>query len=240
MYAMDSRAPQAPDRSVFAHVAPFGIFMGFLILVGATDRLALDLGLGKLSPLFLNSAFVLYPIQTIVCAAALWIYRREYFFTPHSFLWGLVAGVAVLAIWLAPQVIFGQPPRTEGFDPTRFEPGSSAYWFTVVMRFVRLAVVVPFVEEIFWRGFLMRYLIDSQGFAKVAFGTYKPISFFGVALLFTLVHSPDDYPAAFLAGCAYNGLAVYTRSLSACVFAHAVTNLLLGFYIMATKQWGFW
>ena len=35
-------------------------------------------------------------------------------------------------------------------------------------------------------------------------------------------------------------VAYRTKNLSTCVITHAVTNLLLGAWIMQTKQWGFW
>jgi membrane protease YdiL (CAAX protease family) len=57
---------------------------------------------------------------------------------------------------------------------------------------------------------------------------------------FTLVHSQEDWPAALLTGILFNLIAVRTKSLWACVVAHAVANLALGLYICATRQWGFW
>jgi uncharacterized protein len=142
-------------------------------------------------------------------------------------------------VWISPQLFFGAGPRLEGFDPTIFEENPVLFWLTLSMRFVRLVILVPLVEEIFWRGFLMRFLVN-ENFAGVRFGTYTPLSFFGVALAFTLVHSPADWPAAFVAGILFGWVAVRGKSLLGCVLAHAVTNLLLGAYIVATQQWGFW
>ena len=99
--------------------------------------------------------------------------------------------------------------------------------------------MVPFVEEIFWRGFLLRYLI-REDFESVPFGTFSWRSFALVTVFFALEHQPADYPAALLTGALYNWIAIRTRSLSSCILAHAITNLLLGVYIMATRQWGFW
>ena len=113
------------------------------------------------------------------------------------------------------------------------------YWGTLVFRLLRIAVVVPFVEEIFWRGFLLRYLIKDD-FASVPFGTFSWLSFGVVTVFFTLEHQPVDYPAAFVTGILFNWVAIHTRSLSSCILAHAITNLLLSFYILATRQWGFW
>ena len=52
--------------------------------------------------------------------------------------------------------------------------------------------------------------------------------------------SSADWPAAALTGALYNFVAYRTRSLSACVLAHALTNALLGLWILRTGQWGFW
>ena len=106
-------------------------------------------------------------------------------------------------------------------------------------RFTRLVIVVPLVEEIFWRGFLLRYLV-REDFTAIPFGSSNRFSFWAVVVAFTAVHAPADWPAAFLTGILFNLIAVRTRSLAACVTAHAVANLALGVYICATKQWGFW
>ena len=102
-----------------------------------------------------------------------------------------------------------------------------------------LLVVVPLVEEIFWRGFLLRLLIDED-FERVPFGTFSWFSFSIVTLGFALSHSPADWPAALVTGALYNAVAYRTKSLSSCILTHAVTNLLLGLWIMKTGQWGFW
>jgi len=225
-----------PSSGIAPYVVPFVVFMGGLALAGAVA------GAGGSSENLLLSRpeFWVYPLQTFLCGAALVIYWKRYDFGARKG-WGtaIAAGVLALALWLSPQVLFGVPPRTGGFDPTVFSDIPLLYWLTVVARFARLVVIVPLVEEIFWRGFLMRYLI-REDFESVALGAYKPLSFFGVAGLFMLVHSMPDWPAAFLTGLIYNFLAVKTKSLAACVAAHAVTNLGLGLYIMATRQWGFW
>ena len=85
----------------------------------------------------------------------------------------------------------------------------------------------------------MRVII-REDFTNVAFGTFQWGSFLVVAVCFMLVHDTADWPAAFLCGIAYNTLAVRTKNLTACIIAHALTNLGLGLYIIATKQWGFW
>ncbi|MGH8100236.1 MAG: CAAX prenyl protease-related protein, partial [Chthoniobacterales bacterium] len=113
------------------------------------------------------------------------------------------------------------------------------YWATVIFRFLRLVVVVPLIEEIFWRGFLLRYFV-KEDFEHVQFGSFSWLSFGIVTALFGFSHSMADWPAALLTGAVYNGVAYRTKSLSSCVLTHALTNLLLGLWIMKTKEWGFW
>jgi CAAX prenyl protease-like protein len=95
------------------------------------------------------------------------------------------------------------------------------------------------MEEIFWRGFLLRFVIDEH-FERVPFGKFTWPSFAIVTVAFTFSHSRPDWLAAFAASALYNVVAYRTRSLTSCAIAHATTNLLLGFWIMQTHQWGFW
>ena len=145
----------------------------------------------------------------------------------------------VFLLWITPQIFLGFAPRTSGFNPDVFTARPILFWLTVAFRFLRLVVIVPLVEEIFWRGFLLRYLIDEK-FDRVPFGRFSWLSFVVVTGAFALSHSVPDWPAAVLTGALYNWVAYRTRSLSTCVIAHALTNLLLGMWIMSTKQWGFW
>jgi hypothetical protein len=182
----------------------------------------------------------LYPLQTLLCAGLLIYFWRDYDF--HSLgrpLFAVLIALLVFALWIAPQQFLGFPPRLFGFNPEALAARPVLYWATIILRFLRLVVVVPLLEEIFWRGFLLRYLI-AEDFTKVAFGTFSWLSFAAVTLAFCLAHSRPDWPAALITGALYNVVAYRTRSLSSCVLAHALTNLALGLWIMATKQWGFW
>ena len=217
-----------------AYVAPFLVFMAGLMLVSLVKD-------SQAGSLWLRSPeYWIYPLQTALCGAALIFYWRQYDFGKRGgIVLGLAAGVVVLAIWIAPQAVLGAGARVDGFDPSVFGEGSALYWMTVTARFARLVIIVPLVEEIFWRGFLMRYLI-KEDFTSLPVGAFQWKSFSAVALCFMLVHGMADWPAALLCGILYNFVAVRTGSLGACVLAHAVTNLGLGVYIMATRQWGFW
>ena len=205
------------------------------------------LSIGLITPLnwlgVANSQYVVFPLQTLACGAMVAVWWRHYHLgLPRGLVFTLAVGVLALAIWVSPQELFGFPHRNgdaSSFNPTIFASGSPTYWGTLTLRFLRMVVVVPFVEEIFWRGFLLRYLI-REDFENVPFGTFSWFSFALVTVGFTLEHQPVDYAAAFVTGALFNWVAIRTRSLSSCILAHAVTNLLLGIYIMATRQWGFW
>ncbi|CAN5626605.1 hypothetical protein BH09VER1_BH09VER1_14300 [soil metagenome] len=206
------------------------------------------IGLGSLFGSFKDSPNLLlahpeywiFPLQSLVSAAILIYFWKEYTFAP---LWpwfiGAIVGLLGLAIWISPQAWLGFPARTDGFNPDVFGESPLLYNLTVLSRFTRLVLIVPLVEELFWRGFVMRYLI-KEDFTSVAFGAFTRMSFIVVAVLFMLEHQPVDYVAAIIYALLINTVAVKTRSLFACVVCHAVTNLGLGIYIMRTGQWGFW
>jgi len=208
-----------------AYVAPFVAFLLMLCAVDLTGGMA---------------AYWVYPAQTLLCGALLiWFWSRYSLKAPVKLVYTLSIAVIVLLIWISPQEVFGYPRRLNGFDPTCFEGNPLIYSASLGLRFVRLVIVAPLVEEIFWRGFLLRYLI-REDFESVPFGTFRWTSFLVVTAGFCLEHSPADRPAALVTAVLFNLVAYRTRSLSSCVIAHAATNLFLGIYIMCTGQWGFW
>lgn len=223
----------ASGRKLATYTLPMAVFLGALAAVAGLKAIGGSFW-------FDSPEYWVYPLQTLLCAALLLWYRREYEFNGvRQALVAMAAGIIVLVMWISPQAFFGFAPRTEGFDPTVFADQPAAYWATVLFRFLRLVVIVPLVEEIFWRGFLLRYFVDEK-FDRVPFGTFSWLSFAVVSVGFTFVHSTADWPAALLTGALYNFVAYRTKSLGACVLAHAVTNLLLGLWIMRSGQWGFW
>ena len=109
------------------------------------------------------------------------------------------------------------------------------------MRFLRAVVVVALVEEIFWRGFLMRFVGDWEGdYWRQPFGRATWQSYLIVTGLFMAAHAPVDYAGAFLYGTLTYLLCVWSKSLGACVVMHATANLLMGLYIMAYGKYGLW
>jgi hypothetical protein len=112
-------------------------------------------------------------------------------------------------------------------------------WAFLAVRFFGLVAVVPVIEEFFLRGFLMPLVVDQEWW-KAPFGKVN-----GLAVAVSIV-APMLWhqPAEFLAAAAWFGmitwLMVRTRNPWDCVLAHAVTNLLLGIYVLCFSQWALW
>lgn len=226
---------RSPASHQTKFIAPFLVFMGLLAGVDLLDHFLEGEG-----PFWISQPkYWIYPLQTLLCGALLWLWRRDYRLkAPSRPGWTSLIAAAVFLLWISPQTFFSSPQRLEGFDPTVFD-AVSARLATLALRLLRLVVVVPLLEEIFWRGFLLRYLVRPD-FGNVPFGTFTWPSFLGVTAAFGLAHWGPDFLPALITGALYNLVAYRTGNLSSCVLAHALTNLFLGVYILATRQWGFW
>ncbi len=254
-----SSHPPAKDPALLtrAHVVPFAVFMGFMLVL---QLVAANLQWRHpAAPWWRQDpAHFIYPIQTLVTLGLLVCYWRHYDFR-CSWKWNLLAvvfGLAGIALWLLPTVLYdawgltstpdgvlkflGVAPRSDGFDPGLFHD-PWAWWTVVCLRFLRAVVVVALVEEIFWRGFLMRFVGDWEGdYWRQPFGRASWKSFFIVTGLFMAAHAPVDYAAAFAYGSLTYLLCIWSKSLGACVVMHATANLILGLYVMATGKYGLW
>jgi CAAX prenyl protease-like protein len=218
-----------------AYLGPFFVFVGLLGL----GELIGHFGEGSALWALDQPLYWVFPLQTVVCAAMMiWWWKRYEFNWGRGWWLGLIVGIIALIVWVAPQQWFHAERRLGGFDLWFFGGGSAFKW-NAAFRVARLVIVVPLLEEIFWRGFLLRHLIDEP-FDQVPFGTRSWRAFAIVAGLFGVAHWGPDFIPAIITGALYNGVAYTTRSLGACVIAHATTNLLLGAYIFKTQQWGFW
>lgn len=229
---MDSAGAEFDRRKLVAFTLPAA---AFFVLLG------LDSALRKRGSAFrLDSPeYWIYPAQTAICGALLiWFWRDYQFRAPRQITLTVAVALLVFALWIAPQEWLDVAPRLVGFNPETFA-GQPAYWTTVAVRFIRLAVVVPLVEEIFWRGFLLRYLVNET-FHRIPIGTFSWLSFVLVTVGFGFAHSRADWISALITGALYNCVAYRTKSLASCILAHAITNLCLGLWIMKTGQWGFW
>ncbi len=216
------------EATWFPYVAPFVVF-------------ALLTFPGTLWP---EAAHLWYIIKTVIVGLMLVTFRCRY----RGFAWatsvtnwvvGVFVGILVLLIWVAPEGLaqFMRIGQSRGFDPHSFGVTGAELWGVIGMRLLGASVVVPVMEELFWRSFMMRVLIDAD-FERVALGTYRPFSFALVAVAFGFEH--DRWLVGIIAGAIYGGLLVWRRDLLTCMIAHAVTNLGLGIYVLKTHRWSFW
>jgi hypothetical protein len=162
---------------------------------------------------------------------------------------GLVTGTVGIALWIGlshlhlEQYIAGylpswlQPSERVGFNPWEQLDGGLAIAAFLAVRIIGIALVVPLAEELFWRGFLLRWTIDPD-WEKVPVGAFSWQSCLTVTALFTLAH-PEWLPAASYC-LLLNGLLYWKKDLWQCIVAHAVSNLLLVFYVLATDNWWLW
>jgi len=135
-----------------------------------------------------------------------------------------------LPSWLRPG------PRV-GFNPFQELTHPMAVWGFIVVRLIGLVALVPLAEELFWRGFLLRWFISAE-WEKVPLGRFSVTSFFAVILLFTLAH--PEWLAAALYCALLNALLYWKKDLWICIVAHAVSNLLLGLYVLGKGAWWLW
>jgi CAAX prenyl protease-like protein len=108
----------------------------------------------------------------------------------------------------------------------------------VVLRAASCTLLVPVFEELFWRSWMMRWLIKPH-FQEIPFGTYVSSAFWTVAAMFAIEHGPY-WEVGLVAGISYNWWAIRTRSLADCILVHAVTNGLLSAFVLFTGQWQYW
>ena len=181
-------------------------------------------------------------LRGLVTAALLAVFWRHYTELRQSRLStretaiAIAAGAGVFLAWIAldqPWARLGG--EAAGYSPLTAEGGID--WPRALARIAVLAAVVPVMEELFWRSFLMRW-IDTRDFLNL---DARKVSGMAVALttgLFAVEHSL--WVAGLMAGLAYAGLYMTTNNLRAPVLAHAVTNAILGLWILTTGSWHLW
>jgi CAAX prenyl protease-like protein len=98
-------------------------------------------------------------------------------------------------------------------------------------------LVVPLLEEVFFRSFLYRYLAKTD-FQSVPMGQFMLVPFLVAAAIFCFEHR--EWLAGILCGFAYQGLVIWKKRLGDAITAHALTNLLLGLWVIWKGAWHFW
>jgi CAAX prenyl protease-like protein len=194
--------------------------------------------------IFKLPAQISYPLRFVVVLLLLLAARQYISLRPRFALQTVVVGTAVFVLWVAPDLLFGYrhfwlfENSLTGRVASTIDPALRRSVPFAILRAAGCALLVPVFEELFWRSWLMRWLIEPR-FEKIPFGTYSRSAFWTVAALFAVEHGPY-WEVGLAAGIVFNWWAVRTRSLADCILAHAVTNALLSAFVLFTGQWQYW
>ena len=210
-------------------VYPLAIFMAFSILLGVGGEWIEwkhpEAAWWQQAP-----EMLVYPLQTLVCGWWLWHVRREieWDWNARACGWGVLFGLVGIGLWLVPYFA-GWIPNTGGFEPERiFGAGTAATYAEYSMRFARAVIVVPLAEELFWRGFLMRWCVNRDFPQSVAAGTPSRLGYVVTTAAFMFIHNPVDYAGAFCYGSLAYLLVVKTKRITPAIIMHAVANAIMG------------
>jgi CAAX prenyl protease-like protein len=183
----------------------------------------------------------LYPVKTVAVVAVLFAYRRHY---PElawrtirwpGILSPVAVGVLVLVLWVSLDAPWMQIGAAAGFNPVG-EDGQTD-WMLVAWRIAGAALVVPVMEELFWRSFLMRWL-ERKDFMDVVPAAVGAKAIIVTVILFGVEH--NLWLAGMVAGIAYSVVYMRSGNLWSAILAHATTNGLLGVWVVATASWTYW
>ncbi len=214
----------------FFYVAPMAVFLLLTTLEGVVPR---------------STYPFVYGLK-LLCVGALlfWCvprWRQE--FRPDWRAAGLAlgAGLAGFGFWVLLDPVtphFAILGQRSIFNPMVEIGDSNTRLIFIAMRLFGMAVVVPVMEEVFWRSFLLRYLTDEVAWQRLPVGRYSWRAVGLGTLFFSLAH-PEWLAAAVFAGL-MTGLCRKTGNLFAATLAHGMTNLALGLYVLFTGMWRYW
>lgn len=196
----------------------------------------------------------IYLAKTLVGAWLVWEVRGVVAEMRWKLSWeAVVVGVAVFVMWvgidpyypgldvLMHKLGLGKDPTKDPATPwnpfAQFGAGSLMAWFFVLVRTLGSSLVVPPLEEVFFRSFLYRYLISPE-FEKVPLARRHTTSILLTSVIFALIH--QQWLAGILCGFAYQALVLRKNRLGDAMTAHAITNFLLALWVVFRPDWKFW
>jgi CAAX prenyl protease-like protein len=235
MNPLTDRLTKSP---VLARAAPFIVF----VLLTSCQGLFGEVG-----------RYWIYAAKSLVGAWMLWVVWHVVPELRWKFSWeAVVAGVAVFALWVGLDGIvptqqelwiklgLSKAPAAPAplWNPFRqFGDGTALGWFFVTARILGSSIVVPPLEEVFYRSFLYRW-IAKPDFASVPLSHFAWKPFLITAVIFGFAH--NEWLAGILCAAAYQGLVCWKKRLGDAMTAHAITNLLLGGWVVWKTAWHFW
>jgi len=219
------------------YVAPFMAFLLLMWVGGQFDRT------------YLPWAYALRTFGALAVAIVFWKYLPP-LGRPHV-LWAIPLGLLVAFGWVylhkafaaqpwyaATQLLGHDAPKGDFYDPYARLGAGFTFWLFLIVRIGGASVVVPIVEELFWRGFLLRALIRWNDFALVPLGAFTLRSFLFCSLLSAAEH--PMWEVGILCWVVYNLLFYWKKSLLFLIVVHGITNLALYSYVVVRQDWVFW
>jgi CAAX prenyl protease-like protein len=151
----------------------------------------------------------------------------------------MVVGIAVFVVWVGLDAFYPKFGNTAAqWNPfASFPSHPELAWFIALGRAAGSTLVVPPLEEVFYRSFMYRYLIRHD-FQNVPLNEFRVGPFLLTALIFGFAHF--EWLAGILCALAYHGLILRKNRLGDAITAHAITNFLLGCWVIGRGAWQFW
>ena len=216
--------PSAP------YVVPFGVF---ILLLAVQQYVPLPQA-------------VEFPVRCAVLAAVLWYFSRNVIsFKIQKPLLSLALGVGVFFLWIGPDALIPGYRQhwlftnsITGEVKTALDVASQTNGIALVFRILRAVILVPIIEELFWRAWALRWIARTD-FEALPLGSYTTGSFWIVAALFAAEHGPY-WEVGLACGAIWNWWMGKTKSLGDLIFVHAVTNGCLCAYVLLFKKWEYW
>jgi CAAX prenyl protease-like protein len=186
----------------------------------------------------------IYTVKIVLVGLVTWFFwprmpQQARMPAPGLFL-STVLGVLLTVVWV---VVDQHTPHfkflgsREGYNPYNLKNDGLVFAFMGI-RFFGLVCIVPFIEEVFYRGFLLHYVVAPDNFERIPTGVLTNASVAINVIAFALTHPEWISAAIFAAAMCF--LLYKTQDLRNCILAHAITNLLLGLFVVMTGQWKYW
>ncbi len=222
MNILRSRLVSSP---LLARVAPFFVFLALTLCQGLFGE---------------AGRYWFYFAKTLVGVWLIWLVRPLIVEMRWKVSWeAIVAGVAVLLIWIGLDDFYPKLGKAgAAWNPhAQFGADGGVAWLLIAVRILGSTLVVPPLEEVFYRSFLYRY-IAKVDFQSVRLGAFLWKPFLATALVFGFAHF--EWLAGILCGFVYQGLVCRKGRLGDAMTAHAITNFLLSLWVVWKGAWHFW
>ena len=190
-----------------------------------------------------------YPLRFFAAAFAILYLLPELKKLDWRFGWvAPAAGAAVFLLWIAPAWlarmgwVHSSATSLTGLSLGALSP--AARWSWIGFRVAAAVITVPIAEELAFRGYLARRLMDRE-FDRVSFSGLTPLAIAISSAVFGLEHMKDLFDwqhmiLGTLAGVAFAAVLRWRGRMGDAAVAHAVCNLLLAAWVLGLGDWAQW